>query len=78
MKLEVSTPLLQAVCNKAVKAVSTKDIIPSLKNFLFDVTEKNIHIIAGDSATYIEKDIPCNTVHENGKHPWTQRTSPSS
>lgn len=67
MKLEVSTPLLQAVCNKAVKAVSTKDIIPSLKNFLFDVTEKNIHIIAGDSATYIEKDIPCNTIHEIGK-----------
>jgi DNA polymerase-3 subunit beta len=67
MKLEVSTPLLQAVCNKAVKAVSTKDIIPSLKNFLFDVTEKNIHIIAGDSATYIEKDIPCNTIQETGK-----------
>lgn len=67
MKLEVSTPLLQAVCNKAVKAVSTKDIIPSLKNFLFDVTDKNIHIIAGDSATYIEKDIPCNTIQEVGK-----------
>jgi len=67
MKLEVSTPLLQAVCNKAVKAVSSKDIIPSLKNFLIDVTEKNIHIIAGDSATYIEKDIPCNTVQECGK-----------
>jgi len=67
MKLEVSTPLLQAVCNKAVKAVSTKDLIPSLKNFLFDVTEKNIHIIAGDSATYIEKDIPCNTIQEVGK-----------
>lgn len=67
MKLEVNTPLLQAVCNKAVKAVSSKDIIPSLKNFLFDVTEKNIHIIAGDSATYIEKDIPCNTITEVGK-----------
>lgn len=67
MKFEVSTPLLQAVCNKAVKAVSSKDIIPSLKNFLIDVTEQNIHIIAGDSATYIEKDIPCNTIMEVGK-----------
>lgn len=67
MKLEVSTPILQAICNKSVKAVSTKDIVPSLKNFLFDVTEKNIHIIAGDSATYIEKDIPCNTVQSIGK-----------
>lgn len=67
MKLEVSTHLLQAVCNKAVKAVSTKDIVPSLKNFLIDVSEKNIHIIAGDSATYIEKDIPCNTIQRVGK-----------
>jgi DNA polymerase sliding clamp subunit (PCNA homolog) len=67
MKLEISTPLMQAVCNKLVKAVSTKDIIPSLKHFLFDATEKNIHIIAGDSATYLEKDIPCNTIKEVGK-----------
>jgi DNA polymerase-3 subunit beta len=42
-------------------------MIPSLKNFLIDVTENNIHIIAGDAATYIEKDIPCNTVQETGK-----------
>lgn len=67
MKLEISTPLLQVVCNKAVKAVSTKDIIPSLKNFLFDVTEKNIHIIAGDGATYVEKDIACNQIQEIGQ-----------
>lgn len=66
MKLEISTPLIQAVSNKLVKAVSTKDIIPSLKNFLFQVTEKNVHIIAGDSATYLEKDIPCNTITEVG------------
>lgn len=67
MKFEISTLLLQAVCNKSVKAVSTKDIIPSLKNFLIDVTDKNIHIIAGDSATYIEKDIPCNSVMAFGR-----------
>jgi DNA polymerase-3 subunit beta len=67
MKFEVSTTLLQAICNKSVKAVSTKDIIPSLKNFLIDVTETNIHIISGDSATYIEKDIPCNNVMSIGK-----------
>jgi DNA polymerase-3 subunit beta len=67
MKFEVSTTLLQTICNKAVKAVSTKDLIPSLKNFLIDVTEQNIHIIAGDSATYIEKDIPCNTISSIGK-----------
>lgn len=67
MKFEVSTTLLQAVCNKCVRAVSTKDLIPSLKNFLIEVTEQNIHIIAGDSATYIEKDIPCNTITDVGK-----------
>ena len=67
MKLEISTPLMQAVSNKLVKAVSTKDIIPSLKNFLFEVTERNVHIIAGDSATYLEKDIPCNGIKEVGK-----------
>lgn len=67
MILEMSTPLLQAVSNKLVKAVSTKDLIPSLKNFLFDVTEKNIHIIAGDASTYLEKDIPCNGISEVGK-----------
>lgn len=67
MQLEINTALLQTVCNKLVKAVSTKDIIPSLKNFLFDVTDKNIHIIAGDSATYLEKDIPCNSIQDIGK-----------
>jgi DNA polymerase III sliding clamp (beta) subunit (PCNA family) len=67
MKLEINTALMQAVCNKLVKAVSTKDIIPSLKNFLFDIAEKNIHIIAGDSATYLEKDIPCNSITEIGR-----------
>lgn len=67
MKLEINTVLLQTVCNKLTKAVSTKDIIPSLKHFLFDVTENNIHIIAGDSATYLEKDIACNTITELGK-----------
>jgi DNA polymerase III sliding clamp (beta) subunit (PCNA family) len=67
MKFEINTILLQTVCNKAVKAVSTKDIIPSLKNFLIDAAEQNIHIIAGDSAVYIEKDIACNSIKEAGK-----------
>lgn len=66
MKLEISTPLMQAVSNKLVKAVSTKDIIPSLKNFLIKAEDKNIHIVAGDSATYLEKDIPCNSIQETG------------
>ena len=67
MKIEISTPLIQTICNKLVKAVSTKDIIPSLKNFLIDVTEKNIHITAGDSATYLEKWVGINSVKETGK-----------
>lgn len=66
MKLEISTPLMQAVSNKLVKAVSTKDIIPSLKNFLIKVEGKNIHMVAGDSATYLEKDIGCNSIQEGG------------
>lgn len=66
MKLEISTPLMQAVNNKLVKAVSTKDIIPSLKNFLIKAEGKNIHIVAGDSATYLEKDIGCNAITEEG------------
>ena len=66
MKFEINTVLLQAVCNKAVKAVSTKDIIPSLKNFLIEATEDNVKILAGDSVTYLEKNIPCNDVLETG------------
>lgn len=67
MKVEINTILLQSVCNKAVKAVSTKDIIPSLKNFLIEASGQNIHIIAGDSAVYIEKDIACSSIKEEGK-----------
>lgn len=66
MKFEMNTALLQTVSNKLVKAVSSKDIIPSLKNFLFEVTKDNVHIIAGDSATYLEKDIACKDVLEEG------------
>lgn len=67
MKLEVNTVLLQVVSNKLVKAVSTKDLVPSLKDFLINVTDGNIHIVAGDSATYLEKDIACNSIEETGK-----------
>lgn len=66
MKFEINTVLLQAICSKAVKAVSTKDIIPALKNFLIEATEDNIKILAGDSVTYVEKNIPCNDVTEPG------------
>jgi len=67
MKFEISTPLLQTVCSKLVKAVSSKDIIPSLKNFLISAEGNEIKIIAGDGATYLEKYINSNSILEGGK-----------
>lgn len=69
MKLELNTMLLQAVLNKSVKAVSTKDLMPSLKNFVIkaDKEKKLVTIIAGDGATYMIRDIPCNDIEKDGE-----------
>lgn len=69
MKFSITTALLQAVSNKLIKAVSTKDITPSLRCFLIVANQeaKKVRITAGDGAVYLEKDMEGIVVEEQGE-----------
>ena len=45
MKFKINTILFQTVCNVLVKAASSKDISPIMKNFYLEAKEGNIKTI---------------------------------
>lgn len=59
MKLKIKKEILLEGLNKVSKAISTKNLIPSLSGIKFELNEKGLTLTASDSDITIQTFLPC-------------------
>ena len=58
MKLKIKKEILLEGLNKVSKAISTKNLIPSLSGIKFELNEKGLTLTASDSDITIQTFLP--------------------